>query len=98
MPRRKKTEMPAEQVTSVTPVTAKTSPVTRSREKNVYRCMDCGRKICTWINEKVYTVKYRKGGIAIACPVCAMKKKVRLRAEGITYDAVRFLDLRKEEA
>ena len=98
MPRKKKTPDPAEPVTSVTPVTAVTSPVTRSREKKVYRCMDCGREIYTWINEKVYTVKYRKGGIAIACPVCAMKKKVRLRTEGITYDAKRFLDLRKEEA
>ena len=98
MPRKKKTPDPDEPVTSVTPVTAKTSPVTRSREKKVYRCMDCGREIYTWINEKVYTVKYRKGDIAIACSVCAMKKKVRLRAEGITYDAKRFLDLRKEEA
>ncbi|MBR3164851.1 MAG: hypothetical protein IKF16_01575 [Lachnospiraceae bacterium] len=96
MPRKKKTPDPAEPVTSVTPVTAETSPVTRSREKKVYRCMDCGREIYTWINEKVYTVKYRKGGIAIACSVCAMKKKVRLRALGITYDAKRFLYLGEE--
>lgn len=96
MPRKKKTPASDEPVTSVTPVTAETSPVTRSREKKVYRCMDCGREIYTWINEKVYTVKYRKGGIAIACSVCAMKKKVRLRALGITYDAKRFLYLGEE--
>ena len=96
MPRKKKTAAPDEPVTPVTKVTPVTPPVTHSREKKVYRCMDCGREIYTWINEKVYTVKYRKGGIAIACSVCAMKKKVRLRALGITYDAKRFLCLREE--
>lgn len=94
MPRKKKTAAPAEPVTPVTKVTPVTPPVTHSREKTGYRCMDCEKAIYAWM--KIYTVKYRKGGIAITCPICALKKKVRLRAEGITYDAQRFLDLRKE--
>ena len=57
-------------------------------------CMNCGRVLLPTMQR--YTVKYRKKGIAIVCPICAQSSTVRLKTPYISVDAARLLKLGKE--
>lgn len=59
-----------------------------------YRCMACGREMGPAMRR--YTVKYRKGGIAVVCPLCAHREEIRLKTPYVSVDAVRLLKLEKE--
>lgn len=67
----------------------------QAKEYPVLHCMDCDRLIDVWAGEKIYTVKYRSGRIAVVCPACALHKTIRMKTEGVTYDAKRFLNIGK---
>lgn len=66
---------------------------TQAKEYPIVHCMDCDRLVDIWAGEKIYTVKYRSGRIAVVCPSCALHKTIRMKTEGITYDAKRKLNI-----
>lgn len=67
----------------------------QAKEYPILHCMDCDRLVDIWAGEKIYTVKYRSGRIAVVCSSCALHKTIRMKTEGVTYDAKRFLNIGK---
>ncbi|MBR3429713.1 MAG: hypothetical protein IKG87_06415 [Clostridia bacterium] len=70
----------------------------QAKEYPILHCMGCDRLVDIWAGEKIYTVKYRSGRIAVVCPSCALHKTIRMKTEGVTYDAKRFLNIGKGDA
>lgn len=84
----------------ITPVEpeVKAEPKNQKIPGEEYNCMDCGRVIKPWAGMKIYTVKYRSGRIAVVCPTCALHKTIRMKTEGVTYNAKRLLNIGKGDA
>ena len=70
----------------------------QAKEYPILHCMGCDRLVDIWAGEKIYTVKYRSGRIAVVCSSCALHKTIRMKTEGVTYDAKRFLNIGKGDA
>ena len=67
--------------------------VTKEMEGKHLHCMDCGREF--YQGMKIYTAKYKSGAISIVCPVCACKKKIRLKTPYISVDAMLNLKIER---
>ena len=100
MARPKKKQMPVAPMKAETPedlieIIRETQKhlVSKEMEEKHLHCMDCGREF--YQGMKIYTAKYKSGAISIVCPVCACKKKIRLKTPYISADAMRRLKIER---